>query len=308
MNNLIPQLILNGLIAGCLYALIGLGFSLKYKVTGFFDFSYGAVLAIGAYGCWGITNFFGMKPDSSISIEFIFAATVGILIAALSGLCVARFVFRPLSVRGASELSMLLASLGIYTVIQNILSLVAGDDAKIIRPGPISTGFPVSFPGGGLARITGVQISIICIAVLVVLFFSLLIKQTHWGKKLRAVANDQELARVYGLDVDRIKDIVHVIGGALAGIAGILLGLDTDLVPSMGFPILVMVMAAMVMGGIRSLFGVLLGGLLVGLVQNLGVIYVGTEWQDMIIFVVLILFLIFRPQGILWDKIRNNNV
>lgn len=306
MSALIPQLIINGLTAGCLYALVGLGFSLKYKITGFFDFSYGALLAVGAYGCWGITVLLGSKVDSTISLVFLATATFGVLMAAFFGWCIAQVVFKPLATRRATELSLLLASLGVYTVVQNMVSLAAGDDVKIIRPGAIVIGFPLPLPGGAVARVSEIQLSIICTAVIIVILFSLLMKWTLWGKQLRAVANDQGLAAIYGIDVDRIKVTVHTLGGALAGIAGILLGLDTDLVPSMGFPILVMVMAAMVIGGMHSLPGVLLGGLLVGLVQNLGVIHLGTIWQDMVVFMLLIVFLMFRPQGILGCKIRDN--
>ncbi len=295
MSQVLPQLLANGLYAGSLYALVGLGFVLEYRVSRAFNFAYAGFIAIGAYGCWWVLEIFGKRSSERLGSALFFAVVIGVALAAVGGWLADQSIFRILRRRGATPLVSLLASLGLFSVLQNLISLIAGDNTKVIRTG----GGMHSFPSLGPVRLTMVQVGVIATSLLVGLIMALALRRSSWGQRLRAVANDPDLALVLGLPVNRVHASVRSLGSGLAGMAGIWIALDTDLTPLMGFRLLILVSAAMVIGGLGSLSGVVLGGMLLGMVQNLGVLYFATEWQDCVAFTLLVLFLLFRPQGLL---------
>jgi branched-chain amino acid transport system permease protein len=304
MMGLVFQLLVNGLIAGGLYALVGLGFALEYRVTNFFNFSFAAVFAVGAYSCWAIIKLFKLESANIISLPFILAATGGVIAASLLGWLLEVIFYRPLRRRQATPLILLLASLGIFVVIQNTISLLAGDNVKVISPGSITPGLHFPLPFGATVYLTKVQLGAFLTALGLGLALSLILKFSLWGKKLRAVSNDTQLASIFGINTNRIHASVHAIGGALAGVAAIWMALDTDLTPLLGFRVLVMTMAAMVMGGVGNLPGVVFGAMIIGIIQNLVAIQVDTKWQDTAVFLLLLGFLLFRPQGLLGERFR----
>jgi branched-chain amino acid transport system permease protein len=208
-------------------------------------------------------------------------------------------VYLPLRRKGASPLILLLASLGMYIVLQNVISMIFGDDTKSIRSGLIKEGLNVFG-----ARITPIQVLIICVSVILVVSVALLMTKTKMGKATRAVANDIELASVSGIDGDRVILWTFAIASALAGIAGILVALDVDMTPSMGMNALLMGVVAVIIGGVGSILGVALAALFLGIAQHLGAWYISSQWQEAIAFAILLIFLLFRPQGFLGKKVK----
>lgn len=287
---MLPQLFVNGLMAGSIYALVALGFGLIYSTTRFFHFAHGAVYTAGAYLAYS-----GWLLGLSLYISFPLA----VLGAAILGALLEIGVYRPLRKKSASSLILLLASLGLFIVIQNLISLSFGDDTKTIRSGVVTEGLPLFG-----ARITPIQIAIIVVSALLLALCSVLMKKTKMGKAMRAVANDPELARVVGIEADQVILFTFVLGSALAAVAAILISLDTDMTPMMGFYALLMGVVAVIAGGIGSIPGAALGGLLVGMAQHLGVWKIPTQWQDTIVFLILIFFLLFRPQGFLGRLVK----
>jgi branched-chain amino acid transport system permease protein len=280
------QLILNGMVSGLSYALVALGFSLIFATTRFFHFSHGAAYATGAYVGYAVIVLSGFNPWLGFLLGIVAAGVLGALME-LS-------VYRPLRRSRASSLVMLISSIGMYVVFQNLISLIFGDSTKVLRRGATQAG--LHFLG---ARITPIQLAIVTMSPMLCAAVWMVLKFSRFGKLQRAVANDRELATVVGINTERTILLTFMLGSMLAGIAGILIGYDSDLTPSMGFRALLMAVVASIIGGVGSIPGAVVSGLLLGIVQNCAAWTLPTQWQDSIVFLILIIFLIFRPQGLL---------
>ncbi len=286
---MLPQLLLNGIIAGSIYSLVALGFALIYQTARFFHFAHGAVYTFGAY--------FAYLFYIQLGLERVIAFPLACVATMVLGIGCELIVYRPMRKRKATELTLLIASLGLYTVLQNIISMVWGDDTKTMRTGEVLEGHEILG-----ARITDIQIAIIITSLMLMALTALMLSRTKFGKALRGLANDPDVARLCGINSNRYLMYSFAIGSFLAAIAAIMISFDTDMTPTMGFNALVMGVIAVIVGGIGSLPGAALGGLFIGLAQNLGVWQLPSKWQDTIAFVILILFLLFRPKGILGKK------
>jgi branched-chain amino acid transport system permease protein len=286
---MIEQLLLNGVIAGGIYCLVATGFALIYQTARFFHFAHGAVYTFGAY--FAYLFFVQLGFDRWLAFPSACVATM------LLGVALEVGIYKPMRNRKATDLTLLIASLGLYIALQNVISMVWGDDTKTMRTGEVVEGHAILG-----ARITNIQIAIIATTLVLITLISLILTRTKFGKALRALANDPELARLSGINSDRYIMYAFAIGSFLAAVAAIMISFDTDMTPTMGFNALVMGVIAVIVGGIGSLPGAALGGLLIGLAQNLGVWQLPSKWQDTIAYVVLILFLLFRPYGILGKK------
>jgi len=285
------QLLVNSLIAASVYTLVAVSFSLIYSTTRFFHFAHAAVFTAGAYFAYLFYILSGLPLFIAIALSIIFSAVLGSLIEL--------YVYRPLRKTSASSMVLLLASLGVYIVLQNLISMIFGDDTKSIRAGDVVEG--INILG---ARITPIQIIIIITSIILIILLSMFLQKSKLGMAMRAVANDPELTKISGIDSDKIIAWTFLIGSALAGIAGILVALDVDMTPTMGMNALMMGVVAAIIGGIASIPGVALGALLLALAQNFGVWKISSQWQDAIAFVILILFLLFRPEGFLGRKVK----
>lgn len=279
------QPIANGLIAGCAYALVALGFGLIYRTTRFFHFAHGVVYTAGAYGALAAVVW--------LHLPLPLAIPVGIGAALILGSAMEYTVYRPLRRRGTTGLVLLLASFGMYVALQNGISLAFGDGIQSLRTGQVLEG--MNLLG---ARVTPVQLAIVSTSLILFVLIFVVLRWTRFGKALRAVASDPELALVRGIDADRTILGAFALGSGLAGLAAILTALDVDMTPTMGLNALMMGIVAMIVGGVGSLPGMLLGGLMLGLAQHLGVWKIGSQWQDAIAFAILVLFVLIRPQGI----------
>lgn len=283
---MVAQALANGLLAGTNYALVGLGFALVFRTCGFFHFAHAAVYSVGAYLAYVIVRVEGWS--------WFAAGPAAVLGSAVLGVAMEVAVYRPLRRKGANALALLVASLGLLTVVQNLLSLLFGDATLVLRAGLVKEG--LEFLG---ARLTPIQIAAVGVNLALTLGLWLWLERTRSGKLVRAVSNDKNLSLVAGIDSDAVVRNVFAVGSALAAVAAILAGCDTDLSPAMGFGALLMGVVAVVIGGVTSIPGVLLGGLGVGLAQHLGALVLSTAWQDFIVYSLLALFLVMKPQGIL---------
>ncbi|MBU4184942.1 MAG: branched-chain amino acid ABC transporter permease [Proteobacteria bacterium] len=289
------QVLINSISAASVYTLIALGFSLIYSTTRFFHFAHGAVYVSGPY--------FAYLFHSLLDVSLVFSLPLAVASSSILGIALEVFIYKPLRTKGSTSLILLLASLGIYIMIQNIISMIFGDDTKTLRSGLVREG--LEFFG---ARITIIQLTIIIVCFVLLIACWILMNYTKIGNAMRAVASDPELALISGTDPDRVILFAFAIGSALAGIAAILISFDIDMTPTMGMNALMMGVVAVIIGGVGSIPGIALGALLLGMAQHIGVWKIGSQWQDAIAFVILLIFLLFRPQGFLGKKIKKANI
>jgi len=292
---MLNQLLLNGIIAGSIYALIAIGFTVIYRTVKFFHFAHGIVYTAGAY--------FAYTLIISLHLNFALSFFLAIALAAILGVAIDRLVYYPLRQQKASNLIFLLASFGVVIFIQNLIQLIYGAQILTIRTGPIKEGH--HFLG---AVITDIQILILAISIILMIFLWLFIQKTKLGKAMRAVSDDPIAANVVGINPERIILTSFAIGSALAGVAGILISFETNIEPTMGFSALLKGIIASIIGGIGSIPGAVLGGFFLGLAENLGIWKISAGWKDCIAFAILIIFLLLRPRGILGNKTEKKTI
>ena len=277
------QACINALVSASSYALTGVSFYLTFSIARFVHFTHGAFLALGAF----ITYVLMTEGEMSL----IPASVTTLLLVALLSSMLDWGVFRPIRKSGSNPFIPLLASLGLYTLIQNTLSMLFGDSALAF---PGSRDWDVyDVPGG---RMTEAQVAQLAAAVVLPFTVWIMMERTPLGQRMRAVGQNIELSKVLGISTDSLVGISFAIGYALAGLTGILAACNVDLTPTMGMKPMMMGMVAMIIGG-NTLWGTVCGAVLLGMGQHIGVIWLPTQWQDAIAFLVLIAFLVFRPRG-----------
>ncbi|TAL67854.1 MAG: branched-chain amino acid ABC transporter permease [Bacteroidetes bacterium] len=289
------QLLVNSVITFGLIIIVTISFSFIYKVTKFFHFAHAVVFTSGAY--------FTFLFKVWLGFPLFIAIPLAVACSTILGCAMDLTVYRTLRKRKATSLVLLLASLGLNVVIQNVISMVLGDDTKSIRTGDVQVGIEIFG-----AYITPTQIGIIITSIVLVILTAIFLKYAKFGKAMRAVSNNPELALISGIDSERTILYTFALGSALAGIAGILVALDVDMTPTMGMNALMMGVVAMIIGGVNSITGIVFGSLLLALAQNFGVWKISSQWQDAIAFIILFLFLLIKPEGFLGKKIKKVSV
>jgi branched-chain amino acid transport system permease protein len=288
--DIVVQIIINSLIAGSIYALVGLGFNLIFSTVKFFDLGYGALTAVGGYGVYAIAALAGLPTWLGV--------IVGVIVAGLVGLIVERLVYRKLREREASNMVLLVASLGMFTALQALIAILFSSQFRTLPTDFISSQ-TYQILGG---TITQVQIVIFVTALLVMSGLAWMLYKTMYGKAVRAIADDREMAEILGVPTERIIGAVFFIGSAIAGLAGILVGFDTGIEPTMGFSLLLKGVVAAIIGGVGNPIGGVVGAFLLGGIENIGVWFIAGEWKDAIAFLVLIIILLVRPHGLFSQK------
>ncbi len=283
------QLILNGIIAGAIYALVASGFSLIYSVTKFMHFAHGAVLALGAYLLYTFAV--------NLGLNFWFAILLTLICSCFAGVLMDWLVYKPLRKRKASGAVLLIASIALMLLVNALILAVWGADVKTVP-----TFNPVFDVFG--ARITLIQVIIIVVSVVLLLLLWLLMKKTKLGKAMRAVADNKDVAMTVGINPERIYTYTFIIGSFLAGVAGILIGIEQNLYPQMGVSLVIKGFTGAVIGSLASVPGSVLGSFILGLVENIGIWWLPSGYKDAIAFVLLFIFLLFRPSGLLGIKVR----
>jgi len=283
------QIFLNGIIIGSIYALIAIGFTMIYRTVKFFHLAHGIVYTAGAY--------FAYTLFRQLNFNFVISFFLSVGLSALLGIAIDRCVYYPLRLRKASNLIFLLASFGVFIFLQNLIQIIYGAQILTLRTGPVKEGH--HFLG---AVITDIQILILVVSFLFLVVCWWFIKYTKLGKAMRAVSDDKIGAMVVGINPERTILASFAIGSALAGAAGILISLETNIEPTMGFSAILKGIIASIVGGIGSIPGAMFGGFFLGLVENLGIWKIQAGWKDTIAFAILILFLLLRPGGIMGIK------
>lgn len=288
--DILPQIIANSVIAGSVYALVAMGFSLIYGATKFFNLTHGVLAAAGGYAVF----YFGKTLDLPVSVAIV----LGVVIASALGYLLEHFLFRTLRARKASGMVLLVASLGAFTALQAVIAILFTSQFRTLA----SLAGERAIFHLGTAVITDIQVWIIAASILSLIGFWLLLTKTAFGHAVRAVSDDEEVSKIVGINTNKIIGGVFIIGSALAGVAGILIGFDTGIEPTMGLSLLLKGVIAAIVGGMGNVYGAFLGAYLLGFAENFGIWHISGEWKDAIAFVILILFLLFRPQGILGKK------
>ena len=294
------QLTLNGLTLGSVYALIALGYSLVYGILKLLNFAHGDVFMVGTFIGFGALQVLG---GSSNPIVPVWALLILITLAAMAGcavlgVAIERFAYRPL--RDAPRIAPLISALGVSFFIAYSMQLMFGASLKNYDTFALDGG-ALYFKGFdiGNVRVPLIRIITIVSAFVMMLLLWLLVTRTRIGKAMRATSHDREAAAMMGIDIDKVIVFAFVLGSALAGAAGVLFSLRIPTYATIGFLIGLKGFTAAVIGGIGSIPGALAGGLLLGFAESYAQGYVSTRWSDLFVFVILILFLLFRPQGIL---------
>lgn len=284
--DILPQLIVNGIIAGGNYALAAIGYTMVYSILKFINFAHGSVASVGAYIVFVLAM-------TSLHVPFVAAFFLSMILTAGLGIIIEKGAYRPL--RYAPKLAPLTTAIAVSFVLDAAVMILVGTDIKTYTVDyQVYTIGPVF--------ITSVQVIIIAASLLFMLGLYLLLSRTKLGKAIRAVADDLNLSEIAGINADFSISAVFAIGSALAAASGTLIGLDTNLQPTMGFIITVKAFAAVVLGGLGNVYGAIVGAFIIGLVENLGVWYIPPVWKDSIAYGILILVLLLKPAGLFGSK------
>jgi branched-chain amino acid transport system permease protein len=304
------QQIINGLVLGSIYALIALGYTMVYGVLGIINFAHGEVLMIGAMVSLSLLRLI-MGFTSGLPGWLTLLLVLPVTMAVCAGLSywIERIAYRPL--RNAPRLAPLISAIGMSILLQTIAMLIWSRNPMTYPQLLPST--PIELGATG-ATITGKEIVIIVVALAVMCGLLFLVEKTKLGRAMRATAEQTQIASLMGVNPNRVISITFMLGGALAGLAGVMIASNYGNVHFyMGFIPGLKAFTAAVLGGIGNLQGAMLGGLLLGLIESLGAGYIGeltggvfgSNYQDIFAFLVLILVLVLRPTGLLGEKVSD---
>ncbi len=291
------QQTINGITLGAVYGLIAIGYTMVYGIVGMINFAHGEIYMIGAFVAVIVFTLLGMMGVTWVPAAVLIVLVTSMLFTAAYGWAVERIAYRPL--RGSFRLAPLISAIGMSIFLQNYVQLLQGARVKSIQP-VVTGAIPLIETGHFQVAVTYIQILIIVLTVLLMIGFSLLITRTRFGRAQRACEQDQTMAALLGIDVDRTISMTFMIGAILAAVAGVMVTLYYGVVDFfIGFQAGLKAFAAAVLGGIGSLPGAMLGGFLIGLVEAYWSAYFSIEYKDIATFSILILVLIFRPTGLL---------
>jgi branched-subunit amino acid ABC-type transport system permease component len=286
-----PQLLLNIGLSASIYLLLAVSYYIIYAASREFNLSHAFTICFAPY------MIYCLYIQSSINIYI--SIFLSIILTTVIGIVPELFLYNPLRKRNCKPFFILIASLGLYTVLQNVVSMLWGDDTKSVRTGEIKVGN--EFFG---AYITDIQITTIAVCLALFVACVVFMKYSRIGRNIRAVASNPELSNIIGIPSDRVILWAFSIGSALAAVAGILIAFDTDMTPTMGFNWLLYGVVAMIIGGVGSNWGLVGGALLLATVQHLAAYYIGSQWMDAVAYIILILFLIAKPLGFSGKRLK----
>jgi branched-chain amino acid transport system permease protein len=287
---LLAQLGLNGIVTGSLYAVLAISFALVYAPTKTFHFAHGNVYVFSAYFLYQFSMVWGWPMAAAIPAAILGAAILGILVD--------QIVYTPLRRSGAGVMQILLSAFGTYIVLQNLMLLIWKSDPRTVRlPEALKNG--ISF---GLLTVTPLDLITVGVAALVLAGVVLFIRGTRMGKAMRAVENDLGVAQMIGIPTERVRIVAFGLGSGVVAVAAILTTLDKGVEPTIGVNALLVAVVAMIVGGVGSFVGAGLAGFALGIIENLGIWQIPSEWRSTITFTVLAIFILFRPTGLLGQR------
>lgn len=302
--SILLQQILNGLVLGSIYALVALGYTMVYGIIGLINFAHGEIVMVGAMVTISVLTMlagFGFAPGV---LTLLLAIMIAAVVCMLMAQGMEKFAYRPL--RKAPRLTPLILAIGISIFLQNMAMMIWGRGYKTF-PEVVETR-PIEVFG---ATITNIQMSIMIISVVIMFALWVLVDKTRLGKAMRATAQNQEVAGLMGININRVISATFVIGASLGAVAGVMRAVNYGQADAyMGLLLGLKAFSAAVLGGIGNLFGAMAGGILLGLIESLAAGYtgqltggfLGANYQDIFAFMVLIMVLLFRPNGLMGER------
>lgn len=279
------QFIANGLCSGAVYLMVALGFGLIYYSSGIFHLAHAAIIVFAGYILYWL--------NVSLGVNLVLAGLISLVGAGLLGLSVQEVIYRPLYKKKAGPAIFMISSLGVYIVLINVIALLWGNETKILRPGVEKT---FVFAGIILTKIQSLQLLAAAGTFFALYLF---LHFTNLGRTSRAISENPVLAEVMGINVSRYRMIIIATGSVISSLGLILQALDVGMDPYIGFPLLLSATVACIIGGMRRFLAPALGAIVLGLLQSVVIYYANARWATAVTFAVLILFLLFRPQGFL---------
>jgi len=284
------QLILNGIIIGSIYSLVGLGFALVYNTTRMFHIAYAVLYVFAPYMILTFFNRLGFSLVPSFLIAICLTIFLSILMEVI--------VYKPLTKKRSSLNVILISSIGVMIVVINVISLFYGNETQILNPNISNT---ISF---GNIIVTYTQIWQFVISSILLIAFLSILKFSKFGIKTRAMRDDNELCSVLGMDIFKMRLLLFALSALFAAVAGGLVSYDVGMDPYIGMSMLLNAVVALIIGGMGRFEAPIIGGFIIGILQSLAVWGFSARWQDAVTFTLLLLFLLFRPDGILGENRR----
>ncbi len=283
---LFGQFVVTGIVTGCFLILATIGFSLTRRVEGFLNIAHAELIGVSAFTTWAL--------NAELGWHILPAALCGILVTALLGLAIGRLVYEPIRSRGPATL--LISSVGVAFVIGGFVDVMVGVG---IRSFDIPLAKSLRFFG---LRITNYQLILVILATLSVIAIAIFLNKTRIGLSIRAMATDPKLASLRGIDIRKTSRAAWLLASGLAGVAGVVLGLISTLSTDIAFGQILQIIAVAILAGLGSLYTVIVAGLIVGLTMDLSVLWLPAGYRPLIAFALVILVLVFRPEGLAGRK------
>ena len=286
------QYLINGLSIGSVYAIIALGYTMVYGIAKMLNFAHGDVIMVGAYISFCVTNYLGLPAIVSIVISMAVCTLLGILIEGLA--------YKPL--RGTPSLAVLITAIGVSYFLQNAAQLIWSSSTKNFTS--IVTFEPIHLFDGQLV-ITGEVLITVLVCILVMVFLTWFTGSTRIGKSMRAVSEDRDASQLMGINVNQTISMTFAIGSALAAVAGVLMcSTVPTLSPTTGSMPGIRAFTAAVFGGIGSIPGAMIGGILIGIIETFAKKYISPQFSDAVVFSVLVIILLVKPAGLLGKQVQ----
>lgn len=283
---------INGISLGSIYAIIALGYTMVYGIAKMLNFAHGDIIMVGGFAAFTVVSTMGGNP--------VIGILAAVIICTVLGVTIERVAYKPL--RGASPLAVLITAIGVSYLLQNVALLIFGSNSKQFTS---VVNIPALKLAGGQLSISGVTIVTIISCIVIMIVLTTFINHTKIGQAMLAVSEDKGAATLMGIDVNRTIAVTFAIGSALAAIAGVLLcSAYPSLTPYTGSMPGIKAFVAAVFGGIGSIPGAMIGGIVLGVIENLSKAYISSQLSDAIVFSVLIIVLLVRPTGILGKRIH----
>ncbi|ODS92706.1 MAG: branched-chain amino acid ABC transporter permease LivH [Comamonas sp. SCN 65-56] len=301
MSDFLPQLLqqlFNGLSLGAIYALIAIGYTMVYGIIGMINFAHGEIYMIGAYVGLVTLSAIGVQSGFPVWLVITLMLIVAVLVTAVYGYVVEQLAYKPL--RDSPRLVPLISAIGMSIFLQNWMALGQGARDMAV-PALIPGAMRFGGEGGGFEIfIPYARVLVIAVTVVLMVLLTLYIRHSRMGRASRACSQDMHMANLLGIDTNRVISFTFILGAMLAAVGGILIALAVGkLNPFIGFIAGIKAFTAAVLGGIGSIPGAMLGGVILGIAETLAAAYISSEYKDIVAFALLVLILMFRPTGLL---------
>lgn len=285
---MVEQVIINGVVMGCYYILIAIGLSIIYGVLGISHFAHGSVAMLGGYICYLFVT--------SLGLDFIPAVLISAVVIAGVGVLIERGGYRPLRDKNAPHINVFIVALGIGMIIDNVTQYIFGPD-QVTIPNDYNDVINI----GGV-RIAGMRLYLIIVTFALIIALALYLKKTKLGKAIRATAQNGMASTMMGINTNFVIAIVFAISSAMGAVAGSFMGALFAIYPAMGNATVMKGFAVLILGGLGSIPGTVVGGLIIGLVESFGSMYISSEFKEIYAFLIMIAVLMFKPTGLFGAK------